>query len=180
MAYSKGHPIRLIGGRLALDFVNTADWSCDGQILRESIVTETDLKAWMDALDIGASTSGLRISELLSYRMKLRQLLTTSGDPLALNALKDIDIAADCSPERAGANQSLRALLAVSALSILMDGRERRRVKMCPGDDCGWLFIDETKNGRRTWCSMKTCGNRAKAARHYARSKDSSAQLPRA
>jgi predicted RNA-binding Zn ribbon-like protein len=28
------------------------------------------------------------------------------------------------------------------------------------------VFYDNTKNGRRRWCDMATCGNRAKAARH--------------
>ena len=44
-------------------------------------------------------------------------------------------------------------------------------VKVCPGADCGRLFIDETKNGRRKWCSMESCGNRAKASRRSARHK---------
>lgn len=43
------------------------------------------------------------------------------------------------------------------------------RVKSC--NSCGWLFLDSTKAGRRRWCDMKLCGNRAKARRHYARSK---------
>jgi len=46
------------------------------------------------------------------------------------------------------------------------------RVRMCgmaEEGECGWLFLDETKNGARRWCSMRDCGNRAKARRHYAR-----------
>jgi predicted RNA-binding Zn ribbon-like protein len=34
---------------------------------------------------------------------------------------------------------------------------------------CGWLFIDTSRNRRRRWCSMESCGNRAKARRHYKR-----------
>lgn len=41
------------------------------------------------------------------------------------------------------------------------------RVGRCPGRVCGWLFADQ--RGRRRWCSMATCGNRAKARRHAAR-----------
>ncbi len=41
------------------------------------------------------------------------------------------------------------------------------RVGRCPGDLCGWLFADP--RGRRRWCSMATCGNRAKVRRHAAR-----------
>ncbi|MGD8379199.1 MAG: CGNR zinc finger domain-containing protein [Gammaproteobacteria bacterium] len=39
------------------------------------------------------------------------------------------------------------------------------RLKACPADDCGWLFVDTSKNRSRTWCSMKTCGNAAKVRR---------------
>jgi predicted RNA-binding Zn ribbon-like protein len=37
------------------------------------------------------------------------------------------------------------------------------RIKQCPGQDCGWLFIDRSKNGIRVWCEMEVCGSRAKA-----------------
>jgi predicted RNA-binding Zn ribbon-like protein len=38
------------------------------------------------------------------------------------------------------------------------------RIKQCP--NCGWVFIDESKNKSRRWCSMETCGNRVKARRY--------------
>ena len=41
------------------------------------------------------------------------------------------------------------------------------RVGRCTGRVCGWLFADP--RGRRRWCSMATCGNRAKARRYAAR-----------
>ena len=40
----------------------------------------------------------------------------------------------------------------------------RARLGICPR--CGWLFHDDTKGGRRRWCSMEMCGNREKARRH--------------
>ena len=43
---------------------------------------------------------------------------------------------------------------------------ELARVRRCADPRCGRVFQDETKNGRRRWCDMATCGNRAKAARH--------------
>jgi predicted RNA-binding Zn ribbon-like protein len=43
------------------------------------------------------------------------------------------------------------------------------RMKIC--GNCGWLFIDRSKNRSRTWCDMAVCGNRAKASRHYRRRK---------
>ncbi len=41
------------------------------------------------------------------------------------------------------------------------------RIRECPS--CGWLFLDTSKNRSRRWCSMRTCGNIAKARRHYRR-----------
>jgi predicted RNA-binding Zn ribbon-like protein len=41
------------------------------------------------------------------------------------------------------------------------------RVRLCAGPNCAWLFIDSSKAGRRRWCDMATCGNDAKARRHY-------------
>jgi predicted RNA-binding Zn ribbon-like protein len=52
-----------------------------------------------------------------------------------------------------------------SAADALIKG-ELPRVRRCADQRCGRVFQDETKNGRRRWCDMATCGNRAKAARH--------------
>lgn len=42
-------------------------------------------------------------------------------------------------------------------------------LRRCAGADCGWLFLDSSRNRSRRWCSMRSCGNRAKARRHYRR-----------
>jgi len=49
---------------------------------------------------------------------------------------------------------------------------ELGRVRRCADTRCPRVFFDRTKNGRRRWCDMATCGNRAKAARHRARRKN--------
>jgi predicted RNA-binding Zn ribbon-like protein len=56
----------------------------------------------------------------------------------------------------------------LSALSVLT-GSDLSRIKRCPGDHCGWLFYDATKNRRRRWCEMEVCGNRAKQKRRRLR-----------
>ncbi|MFL5580286.1 MAG: CGNR zinc finger domain-containing protein [Gemmatimonadaceae bacterium] len=56
-----------------------------------------------------------------------------------------------------------------SAADALIDG-ELERVRRCGDQRCARVFYDATKNGRRRWCDMATCGNRAKAARHRMRS----------
>ncbi|MFP5343273.1 MAG: CGNR zinc finger domain-containing protein [Candidatus Limnocylindria bacterium] len=45
------------------------------------------------------------------------------------------------------------------------------RIRICDNDRCRWVFYDTSRTGRRRWCDMSTCGNRAKAARHRARTK---------
>jgi predicted RNA-binding Zn ribbon-like protein len=39
------------------------------------------------------------------------------------------------------------------------------RVRACAAGDCGWWFLDDTKNRSRRWCDMKLCGNREKIRR---------------
>jgi len=56
-----------------------------------------------------------------------------------------------------------------SAVDILTSS-EVARVRECPGcGDCGWLFVDISKGGKRQWCSMEGCGSRAKMRRLYQR-----------
>ena len=62
-----------------------------------------------------------------------------------------------------------------SAGDLLASDR-RRRVRLCANEQCLWLFLDESKAGTRRWCDMATCGNRAKARRHYQRARVGSAQ----
>lgn len=59
-------------------------------------------------------------------------------------------------------------LLAIAAaVGDLLTSGDVRDVSACPGRGCGWLFTNPT--GRRRWCSMAICGNRAKARRHAER-----------
>ena len=60
--------------------------------------------------------------------------------------------------------------IAYSAAEVLT-GSEADRVKACPGEGCGWIFIDQSRNRSRRWCDMQSCGNREKARRHYHRGK---------
>lgn len=58
--------------------------------------------------------------------------------------------------------------IARSAAELLIS-RWRERVRECPGEHCGWLFLDETKNASRRWCEMEVCGSRAKMQRYRER-----------
>jgi predicted RNA-binding Zn ribbon-like protein len=53
----------------------------------------------------------------------------------------------------------------------LLTSQELGRVKRCARQGCDWLFVDQSKNHSRRWCSMSLCGSRVKARRYYRRKK---------
>ena len=61
--------------------------------------------------------------------------------------------------------------ISLEAASLLVGG-DLDRIGRCPGNDCGWLF---RSSQRRRWCSMASCGNRAKVRAHAARERHSQA-----
>jgi predicted RNA-binding Zn ribbon-like protein len=75
--------------------------------------------------------------------------------------------------ERAAADSPRRALgmVALDAARMLGLADERGRIRICASETCSARFYDRSPAGRRRWCSMRTCGNEAKARRHRARRK---------
>lgn len=172
-----------IAGRPCLDFLNTANWSADGEIIEEKLNSDQDIALWCHAAGLATVTdqSG-RLDELRTFRNVLRSLFmkVLTGTSLTADDLSPLNecLAAISGPALQAppngepplsATLALDQAIAVSAMAVLSHGAEIDRVKICPGHDCAWLFLDESKNRRRTWCSMETCGNRAKAKRHYQR-----------
>jgi predicted RNA-binding Zn ribbon-like protein len=60
------------------------------------------------------------------------------------------------------------ARIAMDAIDLLTGGE---LVRVCAADDCGIRFVDRSPARNRQWCSMRRCGNRTKARRHYARAR---------
>jgi len=58
---------------------------------------------------------------------------------------------------------------AARSAADLLASERLPRVHECQGQDCGWLFLDQSRNHSRRWCDMADCGNREKARRNYAR-----------
>ena len=83
-------------------------------------------------------------------RLRLRQ----AGDTIGWEIASTAGLAAPIDAVAWSAGE----LLASSELSL---------VRSCPGHGCGWLFLD--RRGRRRWCTMTTCGNRAKVKRFATR-----------
>ena len=58
--------------------------------------------------------------------------------------------------------------VAAAALALLKEP-PHGRIKTCPAGNCGWIFVDRSKNRSRRWCDMNVCGNLAKARQFRAR-----------
>jgi len=58
-----------------------------------------------------------------------------------------------------------------ASAGALLASDERERLKQCPGEQCGWVFIDVSSNQSRRWCDSKLCGNRARVRAHYERTR---------
>ncbi|HWE12458.1 MAG TPA: ABATE domain-containing protein [Solirubrobacteraceae bacterium] len=176
-----------IAGHVALDFVNTAEERGHpeaGDVLR----TPADLRLWGQRYGLLSSSVREDRSELrraLSARELLYALFVARahGLPLApvdLAALSSLAAAAyraaALTPAAAGkitwrwppAQLSTIRHVAVTSAVDLLGGDPGPRLKQCPGDHCGWLFLDMTKRGNRRWCSMSECGQEAKTARRRA------------
>jgi len=144
-----------------------------------------ELQQWFDA---HSAESTLVFNEVIRLRENIYRLLssaasstdTTSEDFHQLNkALNDaapralLERTADAFGWRIEARPTAVGILAPvlwSAADILV-GPDSGRVRTCANEGCRWLFLDDSKNGSRRWCSMQACGNRAKAHRHYLRKK---------
>lgn len=72
---------------------------------------------------------------------------------------------------RTGAKGTVDRILwpIAQAAADLLTSDELKLVRWCEAPDCEWLFLDHSRNRSRRWCDMKSCGNRAKARRHYER-----------
>lgn len=53
----------------------------------------------------------------------------------------------------------------VASAAELLTSASLKRVGQCPGDACGWLFLDTSRSRRRQWCDMAACGTLAKVRR---------------
>jgi len=94
--------------------------------------------------------------------------------PEALSGLQIVPSVSGFAWHRSDAADSLAAplrLIVRSAAELLTAYDTLPRVRECDGADCTWLFLDQSRNRSRRWCSMESCGNRAKVRRHYRRTR---------
>jgi predicted RNA-binding Zn ribbon-like protein len=173
-----------LGGRPALDFVNTRRERWRRRV--ETLVTPRDLGRWL--AEARLTDGEPRVTrDLLADARELREAIdeavqcAIAGTPVRRGPIVAIDLwlprprlarggdgmpllAADGDPAR-------RALgaIALDAATMLGSGRERARLRICASETCSARFYDRSPAGRRRWCSMQACGNVDKVRRHRAR-----------
>ena len=159
---------------LVIDFVNTAGFGPD----REDLQTPAELLAWLSdrGLEPGARATSADLAEARRVREALRDLLSSHNececdaeaalqviDRAAARAELGVRFADGCAriePRAGGVRGAIGRILA--EVSAGMSDGTWARVKACRADDCRFAFLDTAKNRSRAWCSMQSCGNRAK------------------
>lgn len=188
-------PARL-GGHPALDFCNTwAGW--DGVATGEYLTTFRALAIWADFAGVLAHDRVVGLCEQATaqhasaravlgrarrFRANLYDVLLNRSTGTSLvgvqeevgKAVKQHVLRPVAGgfrwtvAESAGLSAPLNA--AAWSAAELLTSAQLAEVRACPGRGCGWLFL--APHGRRRWCSMAACGNRAKARRFAARDRD--------
>jgi len=156
-------PRPLTGEPLAIDLLNTV-W-VDGGVRHDLLDQPGGVAAWGHP---EADAAALRVA-----RDAIRAAL--GGDPEPINAVLEhgrigLRMGADGREQRIIAVDDERWRLPWLAAHNLLE-LDRDRVRACAGHDCVLHFYDTSRAGKRMWCSMSGCGNRAKARRHYERAK---------
>lgn len=163
--------------RFVQAFVNTLDIESGRDVFAEVAGAERWLKAHCD-LAPGTELSAQDLSTTVGFREALRVVLTEGQDDRhgALAVLDEVgrrgqlhlavndEERLELRPAGDGLDAALGRLLAV-VHTAMQDGTWDR-LKICAADECRWVFYDASKNRSGSWCSMQTCGNRAKVRVH--------------
>ncbi|GAA1112485.1 CGNR zinc finger domain-containing protein [Kribbella jejuensis] len=182
-----------VGAHPVLDFVNTrSEWTTRGPARTEWLTSYEAFLIWNSYAGLLSPATTFRLIEQAgsSPTEAVRRLQATLGfrvdlyDVLTGQATESTFDAAARLIEKAAARRRLVQTedgpvwelpedLALPLYNLallagdLLTGPSREHVRTCPS--CGWLFLDP--RGRRRWCSMATCGNRAKVRAHAARTR---------
>jgi len=176
-----------LGNNAALDFINTEIVSRgelvdllqdDAVFIRWADAAGFDLKTKLSAEDLSAAKQ-LRsaLKDLIQARMERRNARRGSlanvnrhlGNHATHKILQISTRSADFELVPDKAATSATALLARLAYegAVLLASPQASQLKHCGNPECVLIFLDTSRNQQRRWCSMDTCGNRAKAAKHY-------------
>jgi predicted RNA-binding Zn ribbon-like protein len=173
-----------VTGNLALDFVATV--AERGTTRLEHLGAPADLAEWIAQAGIvddsvAVTPAGLERAKVVREALFALVEAAIDGEPAPREALRVVNEAAAAPPptpaledaalHREGDLDAVLSALARAALELL-GGPERARVKWCAGEGCTRPFVDRSRSGRRRWCGMAGCGDRAKAAAYRARQRE--------
>ena len=185
--------IKLFGGHPALDFTNTVDQrgakfgpdvlDSFGDLLRWGVrvgVIETvdadELRGLAATRDDAALVHAKALREAV-YRIFATRSAAADADldllqreVRAAQAMRQLVPTADgyIWRWRADDPNTISHRVAFAAADLLTSPA-LGRVRVCPGEDCAWLFLDTSRSGRRIWCSEDTCGTRDRVRRWRSR-----------
>jgi predicted RNA-binding Zn ribbon-like protein len=158
-----------VTGNLALDYVATV--AERGTTHLEHLTAPEDLAEWI-------AQAGFERAKAVREALFALVAAAIDGRPAPPGALGAVNEAAAAPPpqpalidgalRRAGDLDAVLSALARAALELL-GGPDRARLKWCAGERCTRPFVDRSRGGRRRWCGMAGCGDRAKAAAYRAR-----------
>jgi predicted RNA-binding Zn ribbon-like protein len=184
------YSFRFRGGRSCLNFVATVGWRSAPKPV-ERLRSTSDLADWLISAQLVAVRPKV-ISDELTSAHRLREAIYCLVVATMKNQSFDLtDIALINSWARTPqpvptlklengllhlqeeTTQPTRAALSVIARDavLLLGNKSILRVKECARPDCTLLFMDASRSGRRRWCSMDACGNRAKTVGYRGRLK---------
>lgn len=172
-----------IAGSLSLCFVDTLGGR--GGVGVERLAGPEDLREWLAAAELAVEPLPEPLGEDVANARALREAIHRCGlavlaqAPMAAGDLAILNGWAAHSPLRPQftgqgltwqAREPVKAALstlAADAIETLTPPRAAR-IRVCP--ECRMMFLDNSRGGRRQWCSSATgCGNRAKVRSHRAR-----------
>lgn len=170
-------PRPLTGEPLALDLLNTR-WMYEGAV--QDLLADTDgLAVWLAANRLEFAADAATLRHVLQARDALKAVVDGSlaeGAGAVDAVLAHGRIRATLTAEGPGEQPEFRDaawgpawLAARNYLELMATAPDR--IRGCAHEACILHFFDTSRNGTRRWCSMAACGNRAKASRHYARTK---------
>ncbi len=178
--HASDHPGESLNG-----YEDLVEWSCQAGILTPSQAKRLDRLAAQDPPEATAVLERARaireaIYELFSAAAQGRP--PVEHDLEVLNeALSEVMARRHIVPTKDGfewgwteGEDRLDEMVwpVVQSAVELLTSPELGRVGQCADErGCGWLFFDTSRNHSRRWCDIKDCGNRAKARRHYLKTK---------
>jgi predicted RNA-binding Zn ribbon-like protein len=111
-------------------------------------------------------------------RSQVEAINRVMRDGLHYHALRPVNGSRHLRMEPVGDDLDQARATVAGSLAHYLAEHDERRLRICADDTCGWLFIDQSPAGRRKWCDMRTCGNRAKVAAHRARAREEADRAP--